>query len=228
MSDIEITGAKWHARTRLGYIGWRTVQRQRQKLPWVASDPRQPLFGLVPLKRTALALLLLVACTGLVHVSRSRAEDTSNGPKLPAQVADLRDVLLTAARSGKVEELRSAFDVSGAVPDMDISPRSDPIKVLKDRSEDPEARDTLAAIVEILEMPPIALPLGNDIENNLVYVWPYLAERPLDKLTPPEQVDLYRLVSPAKAAEMQKKKHWLWWRINIAADGTWTAFKKDR
>lgn len=111
---------------------------------------------------------------------------------------------------------------------MDISPRSDPIKVLKDRSEDPEARDTLAAIVEILEMPPIALPLGNDIENNLVYVWPYLAERPLDKLTPPEQVDLYRLVSPAKAAEMQKKKHWLWWRINIAADGTWTAFKKDR
>lgn len=227
MSDIENTGAKWHACTRLGYIGRRMVQRQRQKLPWLAREPRQPLIRPVCLKRTALTLLVLVACTGLVHVSRPRAEDPGNGPKLPAQVADLRDVLLTAARSGKVEELRAAFDVSGAVPDMDISPRSDPIKVLKDRSEDPEARDTLAAIVEILEMPPAALPLGNDIENNLVYIWPYLAERPLNELTPPEQVDLYRLVSPALAAEMRGKKHWLWWRIVIAADGTWTTFKKD-
>lgn len=208
-----------------GYIGQRKAQQQRRKLPramWTRHQPSIP----APLKTIVLLLLLVVAGGAVVHVSQLRAEDGTGSPKLPSHVADLRDVLLTAARSGDINELRSAFDVSGSVPDMGISPRSDPIKVLKDRSEDPEGRDTLAAIIQILEMAPVALPLGNDIENNLVYIWPYLAERPLDKLTPAEQVDLYRLVTPAQAAEMRQKKRWLWWRLAISADGTWTVFKK--
>jgi hypothetical protein len=76
-------------------------------------------------------------------------------------------------------------------------------------------------------MPPSTLPFGNDIENNLIYVWPYLAVRPLDKLTPTEDVDLYRLVTPAEAVEMHKKRRWTWWRLAIAADGTWLSFKRD-
>ncbi len=225
MSEMETAG-DWHARILHGFIGQRKVQQQRRKLPRAMWTRHQLLVRLASRKKAALLILLVVAGAALVHVSGSRAEDGSDGPKLPSHVADLRDVLLTAARSGDIEELKSAFDVSGSVPDMGISPRSDPIKVLKDRSEDPQGRDTLAAIIQILEMPPVALPLGNDIENNLIYVWPYLAERPLDKLTPSEQVDLYRLVTPAMAAEMREKKRWLWWRLVIAADGTWTVFKK--
>jgi len=164
--------------------------------------------------------------TAIVHVSATSADEVRNTPKLPDHVADVRDAILTAARSGNIDELKAAFEVSGAVPDLGISPRSDPIKTLKDRSADPKGRDTLAAIVEIMEMPPAALPLGTDIENNLIYVWPYLSTRQLDKLTPAEQVDLYRLVTPELAADMLKKKRWLWWRLVIAADGTWTMFKK--
>ncbi len=75
-------------------------------------------------------------------------------------------------------------------------------------------------------MPPATQPFGSDIENNLIYVWPYLATRPLDKLTPSEDVDLYRLVDPAKAAEMKEKKRWTWWCLLVAADGRWLMFKR--
>ncbi|WP_290985933.1 hypothetical protein [Hyphomicrobium sp.] len=177
--------------------------------------------------KIALVLLVVVAARGLVHVSSAHGDDAYLGPKIPPHVLDLRDVILTAAHSGNIEELKSAFDVSGSVPDLGISPRSDPIKALKDRSADPNGRDTLAALVQALEMPPAALPLGNDIENNLIYVWPGLSTRPLDKLTPSEQVDLYRLVSPELAADMRAKKRWLWWRVIIGADGTWTLFRKS-
>jgi hypothetical protein len=169
-----------------------------------------------------------VVAAALVHDCPAVGQEGADGLKLPPHVVDLRDAILTAARSGNIEELRSAFDVSGTVPDLGISPRSDPIKALKDRSDDPQGRDTLAALIEILDMPPAVLPLGNDIENNLIYVWPYLAARPIDKLTPAEQVDLFTLVSPAQAAEMRQRKRWLWWRLVIAADGTWTLFRKAR
>jgi hypothetical protein len=192
----------------------RTIERHRQ-----FSQPAS-------LRVRALFALLVVVCGALVYVPTARAQGRNEDAKLPAHVADLRDVILSAARSGKIEELNTAFDVSGVVPDLGIAPRSDPIKSLKDRSADPDGRDTLAALAQIMEMPAAALPLGNDIENNLIYVWPYLSTKPLDKLTPAEQVDLFRLVPPALAIEMRAKNRWLWWRVVIAADGSWTMFKK--
>ena len=173
-----------------------------------------------------LVVVLVVALSLLVHAAGTRAAEPSGTVKLPPHVEDLRDVILTAARSGNIEELKTAFEVSGVVPDLGGEAGSDPIQTLKDRSGDHGGREILAALIEVLDMPPVALPLGNDIENNLIYVWPYLAERPLDKLSPAEEVDLYRLVTPAKAEEMREKKQWLWWRLVIAADGTWTSFKK--
>src|SRR5262249_2937998 len=135
-------------------------------------------------------------------------------PKLPQHVADLRDAILTAARSGDVNELKLAFDMSGAIPDFGFG-ASDPIQALKANSHDGEGREILAALIEVLNLPAATSPFGNDIENNLIYVWPYLAERPIDKLTPAEQVDLYRLVPPEKVAEMRQKGHWTWWRLTI-------------
>lgn len=226
MSEVDFTGGGRQTRTlRIGRYGWKTQQQRRQALPRAVWKRHQQLVPSASLKTMARTFLLVVAAGALVYVSRAHAEGV-RGPKLPDHVADLRDAILTAARSGDINELQSAFEVSGNVPDLGISPRSDPIKVLKDRSADPQGRDTLAAIVEMLDMPPSTLPFGNDIENNLIYVWPYLSTRPLDKLTPAEEVDLYRLVTPELATEMRKKKRWLWWRLVISADGTWTLFRK--
>jgi hypothetical protein len=145
---------------------------------------------------------------------------------LPQHVADLRDTILTAARSGDIEELTTAFDMSGSPPDLGIAAADNPIKALKTQSADGQGREILAVLVDILNMPPATQPLGSDIENNTVYVWPYLAERPLDKLTPTETVDLFRLVTPAKALEMQQRKRWTWWRLVVSADGIWLTFKR--
>jgi hypothetical protein len=227
MSKLIVVVGVRSARTPIGLIARLMARRRRSRRPQISQKRHQQSVQSSSLQKSARVILLVVMAAPLVYVSGARSEDAVAGPKLPDHVTDLRDVLLTAAHSGRIEELKSAFEVSGTVPDLGISPRSDPIKALKDRSSDPQGRDTLAAMVEILEMRPGALPLGKDIENNLIYVWPYLATRPLDKLSPSEQVDLYRLVTPALADEMRKQKRWLWWRLVIAADGTWTLFKKD-
>lgn len=226
MSDFEISGGGREMHILGGRVDQRTARRQQQALPRTLCKRHQRLNQPASLKKSALLLVVVMMAAALVYVPSASAEERRNGPKLPDHVADLRDVILTAARSGHIEELRMAFDVSGTLPDLGISQRSDPIAVLKDRSGDPQGRDTLAAIVEMLEMPPSTLPFGNDIENNLIYVWPYLSTRPLDKLTAAEQVDLYRLVTPELAAKMRTEKRWLWWRLVIGADGTWILFRK--
>ena len=86
--------------------------------------------------------------------------------------------------------------------------------------------DILAAIAEILEAGYVALPLGRDIENNRIYVWPYFAEVPLGKLTPAQEVELLRLVPPAAVREMISGGRYTHWRLAIGADGTWHSFRK--
>jgi hypothetical protein len=145
---------------------------------------------------------------------------------IPDHVTETRELILSAVRSASIDDLKSVLETSETKPDFGLAPGDDPIAALKKASADGNGRETLAAIAEILQLPPATLPLGKDIENNLIYVWPYLAEKPLDALSGPEEVDLYRLVPAAKVTEMREKKRWLWWRLVIGADGSWLMFKK--
>ena len=175
---------------------------------------------------TILRPLLVVAVAGLVHGSGQAAERLASNAALPVPVAETRELLLSAVRSGRIEDLKPAIDDNAVTPDLGLSANSDVIAALKSGSADGAGLETLAALAEILDLPPATLPLGNDLENNLIYVWPYLAETPLDQLTAQQQIDLYRLVPAAKASEMREKKRWLWWQLVVGADGTWQAFKK--
>jgi hypothetical protein len=166
-----------------------------------------------------------VTAIALVYVLPSSGAESDQSVQLPRNVAYLRDAILAAAHSGDIEELKPVFGM-GALPDLGVADAGDPIKALKGQSADGQGREILAALINLLEMPPATKPIGRDIENNSVYVWPYLAAKQLDKLTPSEEVDLYRLVSPAKASEMHEKKRWLWWCLAVAADGTWLTFKQ--
>lgn len=145
---------------------------------------------------------------------------------LPAPVEEMRQAILAAAQSGHIEDLIVPLDWNELTPDIAKEPVEDPIAYWKKNSADGEGREILAALANILQMRPAELPLGKDLENNTVYVWPYLAEAKLDQLTPAEQVDLLRLVSPEKAKAMRDAKKWTWWRLVIGADGTWHSFVK--
>lgn len=187
--------------------------------------------------------LLVVSLTGLVQwlapagvllaqpaveaaQSTGCMTDASAPPPLPAPVQEMRDAILTAVRSGDIEDLRLALEWNELRPHVADEPVDDPIAYWKRISGDGEGREILAVLAEILECGHTALPIGADVENNLVYVWPALSEADLSKLTPQQEVALYRLVSPAEAKAMRESKRWRWWRLAIGADGTWHAFHK--
>jgi hypothetical protein len=138
----------------------------------------------------------------------------------------MREAILAAANSGRIEDLRVPLDWNELKPDLSAKTVEDPIAYWKRISGDGEGREILAVLANILRMRPAELPLGKDLENNVIYVWPYLAEAKLESLTPAEEVDLLRLVSPEEAKAMRKAKKWTWWRLSIGADGTWHSFKK--
>lgn len=147
------------------------------------------------------------------------------GP-LPAPVEEMRQAILAASHSGNIEDLRIPLDWNELKPEVAAAANEDPIAYWKKNSGDGHGREILAVLAEILSMNAAELPFGKDLENNIIYVWPYLAEVQLDKLTPSQEVDLIRLVGTTEAKILREKKKWTWWRLTIGADGTWHSFKK--
>lgn len=195
------------------------------------------LFVLVP--------FFLVHCLGWTSTGLSQsAEPRSGGTKrqqqappapqvrygtegLPGPVQDMREAILSAVRSGQIEELRHAWEVNELKPDLGATSVGDPIAYWKQISGDGEGREILAALAEILDAGYVTLPLGPDLENNKVYVWPYFAEVPLDTLSPAQEVELLRLVPPAAVKAMRSAGKYTSWRISIGADGTWHSLRRE-
>lgn len=193
------------------------------------------------------AAVFVLALLGLVHVcgmageilaqtpKRALGQGTANAAKtapdirygpegLPAPVLEMRDTILSAVRSGKIEELRIAVELNEMKPAVSDQPVSDPIAHWRQVSGDGEGREILAIVGEILDAGYVTLPLGRDLENNRVYVWPYFAETALDRLTPAQEVELLRLVPAASLQEMKKSGRYTHYKLGIGADGTWHFF----
>jgi hypothetical protein len=145
----------------------------------------------------------------------------SASDKLPDPVARMHAAILDAARTGEIEKMRSVLEMNKNMPKVSFGGASDPISFWKQSSGDKKGREILAALVSILEMPWVRTGEGTSGE---MYVWPYLAEADLEKLSPPEEVDLYRLVSPQEAQIMREFGGYIWYRLGIGADGTWHFF----
>ena len=146
---------------------------------------------------------------------------------LPQPVRELRDTLTEAIQSGKIEDLRYAYDLNDIKPDLGLAAGADPVAHWRKISGDGEGREVLAALSLLLEAGYVALPLGADPENNRLYIWPYFAEVPLGTLSPAQEVELLRLVPPAKAREMKATGKYTHWRLAIGADGSWHSFRKS-
>lgn len=185
-----------------------------------------------------LAALLVLSALGVVHAPetvRAQARDKARGSDavtapivtgrggagLPQPVADMREAILEAARSGKIEELRQAIELNELKPLIGDGTVGDPIAALKRLSADGEGRDILAMLERLLDGGWAAVPLGADIENNRIYVWPQLAATGLGGLSPEAQADLARLVPPELLDAMRRAGTYSYWRIGIGADGTW-------
>ena len=170
---------------------------------------------------------------------------------LPGAVEDMREAILSAVRSGNIEDLRHAYELNELKPDLgpelgsdprpglgrepgsergsnpgsEAKPIGDPVDYWRRTSGDGEGREILAILATLLDGGYVTLALGRDLENDRVYVWPYFAEVPLDSLSPAQEVELLRLVPPARAAQMKAAGKYTYWRLAIGADGTWHSFK---
>ncbi|MQT14030.1 hypothetical protein [Segnochrobactrum spirostomi] len=141
---------------------------------------------------------------------------------LPPAVAKTRQALLDAAKTGDIGKLKDVIAANKVAPSFGKEKPADPVAYLKSQSGDPEGREVLAILTDLLETGWVHINVGKPDE---MYVWPYFAEVPIEKLTPPQLVELYRILTATDVEEMRAYDEYLFFKVGIAPDGTWKFFK---
>ncbi len=140
---------------------------------------------------------------------------------LPEAVRLKHAQLVEATKTGDIESLRAIIETQDTPPNVSFGRPDDPVAYLREQSGDPEGRQMLALLRNLLEMPYAVLGASSDTPN---YVWPYLALADIENLTPEQSVDAYRLITPEQLEDMHQFGGWFWWRVYIDQDGEWQAF----
>ncbi|MGF7159755.1 hypothetical protein FHS85_001374 [Rhodoligotrophos appendicifer] len=171
-----------------------------------------------------------------MHSKTDRSSDAEPSPRtdlalpmifygeagLPDSVAATREALISAATSGEITELESALRRSGSFPMVQSTPVDDPVAYWKSISFDGTGRDVLAQILKILRSGYVHVDAGKPSE---MFIWPYHAVYPIDRLTPQQQVELYVIMPPREVMEMDPAEGYGGYRIGVATDGTVRYFK---
>jgi hypothetical protein len=139
---------------------------------------------------------------------------------LPDPVKRMLEQIATAAESGEIENMRPVLESNELRPMVADTYVADPIALWKKESADGSGRDVLAAMLNVMSSGYAHAGQGKDE----MYVWPYFAETGLSALTPAQEVELYRIVPPERAAAMKKTGRYGYYRLGIAPDGVWHYF----
>jgi hypothetical protein len=163
-----------------------------------------------------------VAVTGATEVPSQSA-----GPQvlydfnaLPDPVKRMLTQIAGAAESGNIEAMRPVFESNELKPMVSASFVDDPIAFWKKASADGSGRDVLAAMLNVLSSGYVRMGQGKDE----IFVWPYFAETDLAKLTPAQEVELYRIVPPELALAMKKSGKYSYYRLGVSPAGVWHYF----
>lgn len=142
--------------------------------------------------------------------------------KLPFPVRRMRELILEAALSGEIENLRQLIGYGDDVTMLSLGGiEEDPLGFLKSLSGDKDGHEILAILVEVLESGYVVMDEGTEQE---LYVWPYFFAWPLDKLTPVQKVELYQLVTYGDYEEMESFGAYIFYRLGISPKGRWRFF----
>ncbi|MFB9951239.1 hypothetical protein ACFFP0_20520 [Rhizobium puerariae] len=141
--------------------------------------------------------------------------------KLPAPVKRMREQLVEAAASGDIERLRPLIGTGDNQAQVMNGESDDPIETLKSFSGDADGQEILAILLDILSTGAAHFDAGTPDE---AYVWPYFTGKSLTSLTPPERVDLLRIVTAGDLAGMEENGNYNFFRIGIGPDGKWKFF----
>jgi len=142
--------------------------------------------------------------------------------KLPEPVRRMRQLLIDAAKSGDIEKLRPLLGTGDSATQLSLADiTEDPIAFLKSQSGDPDGEEILAIMEEVLSAGYVHLDAGTPEE---LYVWPYFFAYPLDKLTPQQKVEIYKIVTASDFDEMQSFGSYIFFRLGISPEGHWAFF----
>jgi len=139
---------------------------------------------------------------------------------LPDPVKRMLTGIAGAAESGNIEAMRTVFESNELKPMVTTSFVDDPIAFWKKASADGTGRDVLAAMLNVLSSGYVRMGKGKDE----IFVWPYFAETDLAKLTPAQEVELYRIVPPELALAMKKAGKYSYYRLGVSPTGVWQYF----
>lgn len=142
--------------------------------------------------------------------------------KLPEPVQKLRNQILEAAKSGDLERLRPLLGSGDQQTQLSLGGiSSDPIAYLKELAGDEGGQEILAIIEEVLSAGFVHMEQGTP---NDLYVWPYFFAIPLDKLTAPQRVELFKIITAGDYDDMKNYGAYIFYRIGITPDGRWNFF----
>ena len=168
-----------------------------------------------------LLFVLPFLCTNNIRAGeRGASRFVERAEQLPPGVLRMHQALLRAARSGIIDRMREVLEVNELMPLINGKFIHDPVKHWKALSKDGSGREYLAQLSQILELPPVKVM----IKKEKLYIWPYFAQLPLNRLSPVELVRLYRLAPASKIAGMLKSNRYSHAQITLGADGTWHSF----
>src|SRR4029078_10983383 len=117
---------------------------------------------------------------------------------LPNPVKRMLQKIGDAAQSGDIEKMRPVFESNELKPMVTTAYVDDPHAFWREASADGTGRDVLAAMLNVITSGFVRKGQGKEE----IFVWPYFAETDLNKLTPAQEVELYRILSPEAALQM--------------------------
>lgn len=141
---------------------------------------------------------------------------------LPEPARLLREKIMEACLSGEIERLRPL--ISGGEDGTQLSfgdSPGDPIQFLLDVSGDDQGHEILAILYEVLAAGFVRL---DEEETGELYVWPYFFAVPLERLTGPQRVELFKLVTAGDYEDMKNYGAYIFYRVGISPEGRWLFF----
>jgi hypothetical protein len=177
-----------------------------------------------------IALAALVAgAAALVHAEQGAHDKPTSGAEvlydlnaLPDPVKAMLERIGNAAATGDIEKMRPVFESNELKPMVATAYVDDPIAHWKKESADGTGRDVLAVMLNVMSSGFVQTGKG----DQAMYVWPYFAETDITKLSPEQEVELYRLLPAQDAIAMKKAGKYSGYKLGIAPTGVWHYFIK--
>lgn len=141
---------------------------------------------------------------------------------LPEPVQRMRRLIMEAARSGDINRFRPLLGSPENGTQLSFADQpEDQVDFLRSMSGDAKGYEIMAILLELLEAPFVQVAQGTDEE---LYVWPYFAAMPLQKLTPEQMVELMTLVTAGDYEGMEEFGAYNFFRVGISPEGEWVFF----